>query len=88
MYDVHTIIRENARKKREREAARRFRPDAVQSWVKFSDWLLYTHGIVDWKEVKQYTLYELFLDYELECLRNGMEYEHPKMYGLYNTLLK
>lgn len=88
MYHVPTIIRQRAAAKREREESRRFREDAAQDWVRFPDWLLYTHGITDWKEVERYTLYNLFLDYELECLINGMEYEHPKIYGLYNTLMK
>ncbi len=88
MYYVPQIIRDRAKARREREAARRLNEDAIQSWVKFPDWLLYTHGIVDWEQLKGFALRELYLDYELECLKNGMEYDHPKIYGLKSSIMK
>lgn len=85
--EVQWLIRTRSEEKRERERSRALRSDATRSWVPFTEYLHY-RGAEDWKKLGKYQLTSYYLDYELECLRCGMEYEHPKLYGVTVSLMK
>lgn len=85
---VSFIIRQRAKEKREREAHRAFRADATRDWVPFPEYLKFAKGVDNWRKLGSYKLNEYYMDYELECLIAGMEYEHPKLYGVKMSLMK
>jgi hypothetical protein len=44
--------------------------------------------VEDWQKLGKYELNNYYLDYELDCLRCGMDYEHPKLYGIKVSIMK
>lgn len=83
---IDKLIRDRANERRARRNERRTNMDAWTGWVPFDQWLLYAKGVEDWHSLKPYRLYDWYNEYQLECLRNGLEYQAPTTYGLYNTL--
>lgn len=55
---------------------------ALRDAVPFAEWLLHVHGIGDWREIKPYKRGLLYGDYRVDCVRHGMMYENPKVYGV------
>lgn len=83
---VRHLIRERANARRERDAARETRGEASIVYVPFQAYLLWTLGVADWRSMKRYDLWNAYLDYQLDCVRYNVEFEHPQNYGLTNVL--
>lgn len=83
---VKSIIRDRANARRERDHQREINLYAQQVYVPFKEWLYYTEGIVDWRQLRKWDLRNYFCDYQLDCLRHELEWEHPQNYGLTNVL--
>lgn len=88
MTEIEYIKRQRMKEREERAQKRAFRSDAPRGWVPFKEYLEHAKGVLDWRKLGKYELTNNYLDYELECLRNGMEYEHPKIYGITVSLMK
>lgn len=86
-YDRHPLHIKRAKEKRDRLASRRMNSDATQVAVKFPDWLRYKKSVANWRELKPYQRWDYFNEYQMDCVRNGVEYENPVIYGLYDTIL-
>lgn len=83
---VKKLICDRAQARRERANQREINIYANVVFVPFQQWLLYTHGIVDWKELPIWELRYLFCDYQCDCVRHQLEWEHPQNYGLDNVI--
>lgn len=83
---VKKLIRDRAQARRERANQREINIYANVVFVPFQQWLLYTQGVANWKQLRKWELRCLFCDYQCDCVRHQLEYEHPQNYGLNNVL--
>lgn len=83
---VKSLILERAKARREREINRVYNEGATRLYIPYSEWLRYAKGVTDWHDLRPYKLWDYYNEYQLECLKYQLEYEHPSIYGLYNTL--
>lgn len=83
---VKKMIRDRAQARRDRAKQRELNIYASVVYVPFKDWLLYTQGIVDWKQLRRWELRYLFCDYQCDCVRHSLEHEDPTNYGLDNVI--
>lgn len=84
---INELIHERANARRERANARQTNWEAWTAYVPFDEWLRYAKGVDDWHSLKPYRRYDYYLEYQIECIRHGLEFQCPKMFGLYNTLM-
>lgn len=84
---VNQIIRDRAIARRERRDRRATNPEALRVFVPFRQWLRHVKGIEDPASLSRYRLWENFNEYQLDCVRFGLDSENPRNYDLYNTLI-
>lgn len=78
-----------ANERRERAAGRHLNPDALRTRVSFFEWCHFVYGIDEpFRYLGRYSTYQLFKEYEIDCVRFGFEPDHPAQYGFYNTLYR
>lgn len=82
---ISELIAKRAKEKAERRGGTFANEGATRGIVPFTEWLYYTEGIVRWTELSKYQLWNYYLDYRVECVRNGMMFQCGEIYGLTNV---
>lgn len=82
---ISELIAKRAKEKAERRGGTFANEGATRGTVPFTEWLYYTEGIVRWTELSKYELWNYYLDYRVDCVRNGMMFQCGEIYGLTNV---
>ena len=82
---ISELIAKRAKEKAERCGGTFANEGATRGTVPFTEWLYYTEGIVRWTELSRYQLWNYYLDYRVDCVRNGMMFQCGEIYGLTNV---
>ena len=82
---ISELIAKRAKEKAERRGGTFANEGAKRGTVPFTEWLYYTEGIVRWTELSKYQLWNYYLDYRVDCVRNGMMFQCGEIYGLTNV---
>ena len=86
---IDQLIIRRANERRERAAGRALNPDALRLRIPFHEWCHIVYGIDEPERYfGRFHGFELFKEYEIDCVRFGFEPDHPAQYGFYNTLYR
>ena len=82
---VTNLIRERARARAESAGGSFSNVGCPKPTVRFTEWLYYEQGVVNFRELRKYELWNFYLDYRVDCVRMGLMFESGEVYGLDNV---